>query len=323
MSSALEEFPQGVLAPALEKLGVDGPDNICAVRTTAQRPYTIMSCDSAWATTWCISPEQAVGKSLHVIAGPRSGNKRVREALSSQGKDIHTWVDCGRIVNYTSSATPVCHHLVVGPIYDSAGRVESLIGVSRILPDAAPGAATKHGSPRLKRAPRISSDQPLLKQLTASENVRVALRHSLTAGVAQPRPLPSPRSDGAAPLEWPHRLAAAHHRSTPASSTHTHTPPGAPALKRRYGNSAAQVAECTCTPTTPSLKDGWSLSDADQAAETDRRVDIFSVTQDQHSALSAAARSAAGHIPHDRLPTFPRRGIAPNAPLLARKVFAS
>jgi len=138
--------PSAELAgPALSMLGVDSHKDLCFVLTSTEAPHVIRKVDHAWCQTWQLDEGEAVGKTLGVIAGPRSSNSHVGSRLSTAAggvKTLSSWVDCGAVTNFTTrSSEEVRHHLVVGPVHDDAGDVVGLLGVSRILAPGEPAGA--------------------------------------------------------------------------------------------------------------------------------------------------------------------------------------
>jgi hypothetical protein len=101
------------------------------VRTTGSQPFTILAANDAWYAQWEIAPADAIGKTLDVIAGPRSSNARVGGAV-----DLARWCDIGNVVNYKfASAQPSLHRLAVGPVRASDGAIVAMLGVSLVLND--------------------------------------------------------------------------------------------------------------------------------------------------------------------------------------------
>mmetsp|Transcript_426 Transcript_426/g.1107 ORF Transcript_426/g.1107 Transcript_426/m.1107 type:complete len:373 (-) Transcript_426:82-1200(-) len=157
---AAESITADMIAPALAMLGIDEGDacahpELCCVLTTPKAPHIIRAADDAWCQTWEILPHEAAGKTLGLIAGPRSSNPsvgaRLAAATSNSGgtaaasveqhtpgkAQLDSWVDCGKAVNYTTrTGTAIEHHLVIGPVHDARGDVNALVGVSRILSPA-------------------------------------------------------------------------------------------------------------------------------------------------------------------------------------------
>jgi len=95
--------------------------------------------DDAWCATWGLTRDQALGATLgKLLAGPSSSNGEVgsmlKEATRDGRVDLAGWVDCGIVTNFTAAYVPLRHHLVIGPVCDSAGAASRLVGVSRVLP---------------------------------------------------------------------------------------------------------------------------------------------------------------------------------------------
>lgn len=157
-TTAVPEVTERALAPALALLGASTPAaDVCWVLTSAKAPYTIRAASNVWCRTWECDSEVAVGKTLDVIAGPRSSNDNVGarlaeasptpKAAAATAPPLGTWVDCGVVTNYTMrSVAPLEHHLVIGPLCEADGSVQALVGVSHVLgradfADAAPASA--------------------------------------------------------------------------------------------------------------------------------------------------------------------------------------
>lgn len=351
-----EAITTRMIEPALAMLGIDSADaharaSLCCVLTSTSAPHVIRAVDDAWCRTWEVQPQDAAGKTLELIAGPRSSNGLVGSKLaahtppakaaassSARPAPLATWVDCGKAVNYTTrSCASVEHHLVIGPVLDEQGQVEALVGVSRILSviDDAPAAATSAiGAPAQPDEPLFASfisKQP--PRATAQLFATAFSRSATSASEASTSKRPSGRF---ARFSFKPQL-----RRKPARPAATGTPKMPIRFSRRASariaspvSSAHSADDSESPPLSPPER---NVSYADMLAESERtlakdellfrhmleRTDVRIVLASLRACSSPSAQRAAG-LPVPRAMgdafKFNRSGRMPGAPVARRRL---
>lgn len=192
--------------------------------------------------------EDAIGRTMSLIGGPGASNAAVGKALGDKAPT--SILDCGLVRNCrTKTHVPVTHRLVIGPVWNDAGDLSGLVGVSVIV-DSTPAPRSSALPPRPTRACHEDSEPVTFLQY-------LRLFPDLLSTVVLARSPAAPSAGDSAIPESHHPVDDRHSLALPLvlqARQGQSTAPGAPKPRRRAFSGGDTLCERRAKPRRPREK---------------------------------------------------------------------